>query len=97
MPILAKKTIESAGVKKDRLILIPVFSLFGIRIFRIAATRSSRTDPVPHTVCRERIVVPGKISFVGPTPDKLCPDIESCPAESLFPRRYPALIDTELA
>jgi hypothetical protein len=75
MPVLAKETVESAGMEKDRLILVSVFGLFRIGIFGIAAIRTSWANPIPHTVCRERVMIPREIPFVGSTPGKLCPDI----------------------
>jgi hypothetical protein len=96
VPILTKKAIESAGVEKHSLIFVSIFGFFRIGIFRVAAIRASWAYPIPHTICRERVVIAGEIPFVGPSSDNFCPDVQSCPTESLFPWRYPALIHTEL-
>jgi hypothetical protein len=97
MPVLTKKAVERAGMKKDCLIFVAVFCLFGMGIIGTAATCSPWTDPIPHAVCRERVVVPGKIPFVGSPADELCPHIPTCPAKTHFLWRYPASIDAKLA
>jgi hypothetical protein len=84
MPVLTKKAIERAGMEKNRLIFVTEFCPLGVRVFWIAATGSSWADPISHTVCGERVVIPGEISFVGSPAAEFCPDIPSCPTKAHF-------------
>ena len=61
-PILAEEAVKGAPVIKDRKVFEPIFRTRSAGEPWKPRTRSSRTDPVRHTVGGQRIVIPTESS-----------------------------------
>ena len=70
MIILAKQTIEGAGLKKNRQILKPGLGPAALGIFGITGTGSARADPIGNAIRRQKIMVPGKPAAVRRNPSQ---------------------------
>jgi len=61
--ILTEKTVQRASEVKNSQVFIPVFCSLAMSIVGITSSCSPSTYPIPHTICRQRIVIPGKVTF----------------------------------
>jgi hypothetical protein len=70
MPILAEKAIKGARLKKDREIFVAHLSKFCGGKPGITASCSTRTHPIGNTICGERVIIAGEVSFIRPASHK---------------------------
>jgi len=59
VPVLAEKTVESAGLVENCQILVPVFGPRAVRPLWVSRAASTRTDPVGDTIRRQWVEIPG--------------------------------------
>jgi hypothetical protein len=97
LPVLAVEAMHCASMWKNREIVVAVFSMFLIGVYRVAASGSARANPVANTVCGQRIVVPSQFAFGGGNPFNFALNIFSQPTvtQSLFPDLTP--VHTQIA
>jgi len=78
---------------------VPVADLgaAAVGILRISGSCSPRTDPVAHAICRERVVIPGKLSAGGGNIQYLALSVLSQSAVSCASCGYATRIHTYFA
>jgi hypothetical protein len=97
VPVLAKETIEGAGVEKNGKVFIASLRACAMGVLGEAGPGSAGANPVGHAVGRQRIVVPGELAFSCRNSSDLSSLIMSQPAIPQSALRNPAFIHAEIA
>ena len=65
--ILTIQTIQGTRVVEDCQVVVTVLRTFSDSIPGIAAARTARTDEIPYTIRRKRVVIEREVSLMGAT------------------------------
>ena len=97
MPVLAEKTVKSAGLIEYGQVLIAIFRAVSQGEFGEAAASASRADPVGNAVSGKRVKIPGYVRPFRPATFEFILAILPYPTITPFAGAYPAGIDADRA